>query len=162
MLAAVCKMITTREIADDADGLTMIAHLACPQGDGPWPTVLIGHDGIGLDDYQRGRADDLASHGYLAMAMDYHGGKSFFGDPEGMLARVIPLMADTDRMQTIGQAALDVLLAVPELTRLGSVPSATARAAVSCCNSPAPVCRSGPSPSFIPACQPPAPRTGSR
>ena len=98
----------------------MIAHLACPQGDGPWPTVLIGHDGIGLDDYQRGRADDLASHGYLAMAMDYHGGKSFFGDPEGMLARVIPLMADTDRMQTVGQAALDVLLAVPgaDSTRL--------------------------------------------
>lgn len=113
-------MITTREIAYGADGLTMIAHLAHPQGDGPWPTVLIGHDGIGLDDYQRGRADDLATHGYLAMAMDYHGGKSFFGDPEGMLARVLPLIADTDRMQTIGRAALDVLLAVPgaDSTRL--------------------------------------------
>ncbi len=60
-------MITTREIAYGADGLTMIAHLARPQGDGPWPTVLIGHDGIGLDDYQRGRADDLATHGYLVL-----------------------------------------------------------------------------------------------
>jgi dienelactone hydrolase len=76
--------------------------------------VLIGHDGIGLDDYQRGRADDLAEHGYIALAMDYHGGQVFFGNPEGMLARVMPLMADADRMQAIGRAGLEVLLAVPD------------------------------------------------
>jgi dienelactone hydrolase len=31
-----------------------------------------------------------------------------------MLARVMPLMADADRMQALGRAALDVLLAVPD------------------------------------------------
>ena len=76
--------------------------------------MLIGHDGIGLDDYQRGRADDLAKHGYIALAMDYHAGRTFFGDPEAMLARVMPLMADPTRMHAIGRAALDVLLAVPD------------------------------------------------
>jgi len=106
-------MSTSREVTYDVDGLTMVAHLAWPQGVGPWPAVLIGHDGIGLDDYQRRRADDLAAHGYVALAMDYHGGQLFFDKPEAMLARVMPLLADADRMQAIGRAALDVLLAVP-------------------------------------------------
>jgi dienelactone hydrolase len=106
-------MVATREVTYDVDGLTMVAHLAQPDGKGPWPAVLIGHDGIGLDDYQRGCADDLAKHGYIALAMDYHAGRTFFGDPDAMLARVMPLMADPTRMHAIGRAALDVLLAVP-------------------------------------------------
>ncbi|MGY4646279.1 dienelactone hydrolase family protein [Mycobacterium sp. URHB0021] len=106
-------MVVTREVTYDVDGLTMVAHLARPDGKGPWPSVLIGHDGIGLDDYQRGRADNLAKLGYITLAMDYHAGRTFFGDPQAMLARVMPLMADPVRMQAIGRAALDVLLAVP-------------------------------------------------
>ncbi|MET0699412.1 MAG: dienelactone hydrolase family protein [Mycobacterium sp.] len=106
-------MVVTSEVTYDVDELTMVAHLARPDGTGPWPSVLIGHDGIGLDDYQRGRADILAEHGYLALAMDYHAGRTFFGDPQAMLARVMPMMADPTRMQAIGRAALDALLAVP-------------------------------------------------
>jgi dienelactone hydrolase len=106
-------MSATRELTYDVDGLTMVAHLALPSGEGPWPAVLIGHDGIGLDDYQRRRADELAARGYLALAMDYHGGQLFFGRPEAMLDRVMPLLADVERMVAIGRAALDALLAVP-------------------------------------------------
>ncbi|MCZ8377334.1 dienelactone hydrolase family protein [Mycobacterium sp. CPCC 205372] len=106
-------MIVTREITYEVDGLTMIAHLARPSGTGPSPAVLIGHDGIGLEDYQRGRADILAEHGYIALAMDYHAGRTYFGDPQAMLARVMPLLADSTRMHAIGRAALDVLLDVP-------------------------------------------------
>lgn len=105
--------VTTTRICYDADGLTMVAHLARPNGPGPWPAVLIGHDGVGLDDYQRSRADDLAAHGYVALAMDYHGGECFFGRPEAMLARTMPLLADAGRMRAIGRVALDVLLATP-------------------------------------------------
>jgi len=105
--------ITTREIIYDIDGLSMRAHLAQPNSAGPWPAVLIGHDGIGLDEYQRHRAEDLAAHGYLALAMDYHGGQLYFGRPNEMLARIMPLLADDQRMQAIGNAALDALLAVP-------------------------------------------------
>jgi dienelactone hydrolase len=110
-------MIATRDVSYDVDGLTMIAHLARPRGEGPWPAVLIGHDGIGLDDYQRRRADDLAARGYAALAMDYHGGQLFTGRPEAMLARVMPLIADAGRMQAVGRAALDALLAVPGVDR---------------------------------------------
>ena len=106
-------MIATRQATYDADSLTMLGHLAHPDGEGPWPAVLIGHDGVGLDDFQRRRADHLAEQGYVALAMDYHGGQCFFGDPEAMLARALPLLADPDRMRAIGRAALDVLVAVP-------------------------------------------------
>ena len=78
------KMISTREVTYEVDGLNMVAYLARPEGEGPWPAVLIGHDGVGLEDYQKGRADDLAAHGYVALAMDYHGGQVFFGRPEAM------------------------------------------------------------------------------
>ncbi|TPG40675.1 dienelactone hydrolase family protein [Sphingomonas koreensis] len=104
-------MIATREVTYDVDGLRMVAHLARPRGEGPWPAVLLSHDGVGLDDYQRDRADDLAAHGYIAFAMDYHGGQTFFGRPEAMLDRAMPLLGDAGRMQTIGHAALDLLLA---------------------------------------------------
>jgi dienelactone hydrolase len=106
-------MRSTRDVIYNVDGLTMVAYLARPQGEGPWPAVLIGHDGVGLESYQRSRADDLAARGYLAFAMDYHGGEVFFGRPEAMLARTMPLMADVGRMQAIGSAALDNLLAEP-------------------------------------------------
>jgi dienelactone hydrolase len=105
-------MIATREAAYDADGLTMVGHLARPNRRGPWPAVLIGHDGIGLNDFQRRRADHLAERGYVALAMEYHGGQ-WFADPAAMLARVLPLIADPDRMRAIGRAALEVLLAEP-------------------------------------------------
>lgn len=116
-------MVVTREVTYDVDGLTMVAHLSLPDGQGPWPAVLIGHDGIGLEDYQRGRADDLAKHGYVALAMDYHAGRTYFGEPDAMLERVMPLMADPARMRAIGRAALDILLAVPgaDRERLGAL-----------------------------------------
>ena len=104
---------TTREVRYDVDGLTMVAHLARPEAEGPWPAVLVGHDGVGLDDYQRQRANDLAARGYIALAMDYHGGQVFFGMPEAMLARTLPLLADVQRMHTIGRTALETLLGVP-------------------------------------------------
>jgi dienelactone hydrolase len=106
-------MSASSDVTYDADGLTMVGYLARPSGAGPWPAVLIGHDGIGLEDYQRSRADDLAAHGFVALAMEYHGGEVFSGRPEAMLARVLPLLADPERMRALGRAALDVLLAVP-------------------------------------------------
>ncbi|APE25531.1 MULTISPECIES: dienelactone hydrolase family protein [Streptomyces] len=104
--------ITTRTVEYPADGLTMIGHLALPAGAGPRPAVLLGPEGLGLNDFQRSLADGLAELGYVALAFDIHGGR-YFTDPQEMLARALPLLADPDRMREIGQAALDVLRAEP-------------------------------------------------
>lgn len=115
-------MVITRAVEYRADEMMMFGHLAMPEGRGPWPAVLIGHEGIGLNEYQRCRADALAKVGYAAFAMDYHGGQ-WLPDPEQMMARLGPLLADPGRMRTICRAALDVLLAEPavDATRLAAV-----------------------------------------
>lgn len=105
-------MTATSELRYDVDGVETTAWLSKPDGPGPWPAVLVVHDGIGLECYQRSRAVELADAGYVALAMDYHGGRTFFGDPDAMLARVMPLLADRDRMYTLGRRALDTLLGV--------------------------------------------------
>ncbi|MEU3565372.1 dienelactone hydrolase family protein [Kitasatospora sp. NPDC006786] len=102
--------VTTRTVEYPADGMTMIGHLALPAGAGRRPGVLIGPEGPGLNDFQRRRADALAELGYVALAFDLHGGR-WISDPQEMLARVMPLLADPDRMRDIGHAALDVLRA---------------------------------------------------
>ncbi|MFI8081685.1 dienelactone hydrolase family protein [Kitasatospora sp. NPDC086009] len=106
-------MVTTRTVTYPADGLTMAGHLALPAGVDRRPAVLIGPEGPGLNDFQRRRADALAELGYVALAFDLHGGGHWFTDPQEMLARVMPLLADPGRMRGIGHAALDVLRAEP-------------------------------------------------
>ncbi|MET7904501.1 dienelactone hydrolase family protein [Streptomyces sp. NPDC005355] len=106
-------MVTTREIAYPVDGVTMAGHLALPDGTGRRPAVLIAHEGPGLTEHQRMRADRLAGLGYVAFALDYHGGGRFIEDREEMFARVNELLADPDRLRTLGGAGLDVLLAEP-------------------------------------------------
>ncbi|MFF8771292.1 dienelactone hydrolase family protein [Kitasatospora sp. NPDC015120] len=100
--------VTTRTIAYPADGLTMLGHLALPAGTGRRPAVLLGPEGPGLDDVQRRRADALAELGYVVFAFDLHGGR-WIADPQEMLARVMPMLADPDRLRALGRAALDVL-----------------------------------------------------
>ena len=99
--------VTTRTVTYPADGLTMVGHLALPTGADRRPAVLVGPEGPGLSDVERHRADALAELGYVALAFDLHGGRHL-GDPEEMLARCMPLLADPDRMRGIGHAALDV------------------------------------------------------
>lgn len=105
-------MVTTQTVQYPADGLTMVGHLAFPDGVDRRPAVLIGHEGPGLNDYQRHRADLLAEHGYIALAMDQNGGQ-WFTDPDQMIAWCVPLLGDPDRMRAMGHAALDVLLSQP-------------------------------------------------
>ncbi|WP_329274941.1 dienelactone hydrolase family protein [Streptomyces sp. NBC_00691] len=104
--------VTTRTVEYSADHLTMSGHLALPAGADHRPAVLIGPEGVGLSHVERRRAEALAELGYVALAFDLHGGR-YLSDPEEMLARCLPLLADPDRMRGIGHAALDVLRAEP-------------------------------------------------
>ncbi|NED84056.1 dienelactone hydrolase family protein, partial [Streptomyces sp. SID11233] len=87
----------TRAVTYAADGLDMTGYLALPGGSGPGPAVLIGPEGPGVSDVERGRAEALAELGYVALAFDLHGGR-YFREPEDMNARCLPLLADAGRL----------------------------------------------------------------
>jgi dienelactone hydrolase len=102
------------DISYEADGITMVGHLAYDDSrKGTRPTVLLSHEGPGLDDHVKGRAERLASLGYCAFALDYHGG----GVPvpfEEMMERLGVLMGDMGKTRARATAGLDVLLSRPE------------------------------------------------
>ncbi|HEY1633274.1 MAG TPA: dienelactone hydrolase family protein [Acidimicrobiales bacterium] len=106
-------MVTTRDVEYDAEGTVMVGRLALPDGTAKRPAVLIAHEGPGLDDFQRGRADQLAELGYAAFALDYHGSGRWLEDRDEMMTRLGVLGADPERTRTLARAGLDVLLAEP-------------------------------------------------
>ena len=65
--------------------------------------------GPGLDDHVKGRAERLASHGYTAFVLDYHGGGVQL-PLEQTMARLGVLMDDPALTRRLGLAGLDVLL----------------------------------------------------
>ncbi len=78
------------------------------------PGVLLSHEGGGLDDNARSRAERLAALGYVAFALDYFGGGL---QPPFAVAqnRMGELMADPEAMRELGREGLDVLMAQPEV-----------------------------------------------
>src|SRR4051794_37348290 len=105
--------IDVRDIAYEADGREMIGYLAMPDGDDQRPGVLVSHEGGGLDDHAKGRAERLAGLGYAAFALDYYGdGKPV--PPSEMMDRLGGLMGDPDRIRALAKGGLDILLAQPE------------------------------------------------
>ena len=110
-------MVEIRDIDYPADGSTMIGRLALPGGDDIRPAVLIAHEGGGLDGYQKTRAERFAELGYVAFALDYHGGGKPLPDQDAIGARCEALWYAPDRILALADAGLQVLLAEPRADR---------------------------------------------
>ena len=103
------------EIEYTVDGTRMVGHLAVDdEQSGRRPAVLIGHEGMGLDDHAKGRAERLAGLGYAAFALDYFGGGKPL-PPEEMMGRLGPLMGDPAKIRELGNAGLQILLGQEEV-----------------------------------------------
>jgi len=98
-------------------GSRMVGHLAVDdERPGARPGVLVCHEGPGLDDHAKGRAERLAALGYPAFALDYHGeGKPLAR--EEMMGRLGQLMGDPERIRELARAGLAVLLAQDEVDK---------------------------------------------
>src|SRR4051794_12723454 len=103
----------TMDIEYVVDGATMIGRLAVPDGEGKRPGILIAHEGNGLDDFQRSRAERFAELGYVAFALDYQGGGKVPDDRAVMTARGRALRDSPELSRAVATAGLDVLLAEP-------------------------------------------------
>ncbi len=68
----------TQEVVYEVNGQKMKGFLALPEGEGPFPGVIVVHEWWGLNDYPKDRARKFAENGYAAFAIDLYGdGKSF-------------------------------------------------------------------------------------
>ena len=108
-----------------ADGVAQ-ASLHVPDGDGPWPAVIMYPDAMGLRAAHRDMAEQLADLGYVTLVPDvYHrnapwapfDASTAFADPDertrlfGLMGTVTP-----DVMAADARAFVDFLLARPETT----------------------------------------------
>jgi dienelactone hydrolase len=103
----------SEQIEYHIDGVRYLGHLAVPDGDDLRPAVLVCHEGPGMTDHPRHRADRLAAElGYVAFALDYWGDGSPLPADE-VPAKLGGLMADQATTRRRARAGLDLLLAHP-------------------------------------------------
>lgn len=65
-----------RDVAYFAEGEGTRGYLAVPEGEGPFPAVILIHEWNGLVDRIRQSADAFAEHGYIALAADLYRGRT--------------------------------------------------------------------------------------
>ncbi|HKA03179.1 MAG TPA: dienelactone hydrolase family protein [Acidimicrobiales bacterium] len=102
-------MVAQMDVTYEVDGTTMVGRLARPDRDGRRPGVLIAHEGNGLDDVQKARPARFAELGYVAFALDYHGGGRPLEDRAAINARLKALGDHPGRTRRIARAGLDIL-----------------------------------------------------
>ncbi len=76
---------------------------------GPRPGVLVVHEWWGLNDYARGRADQLAKLGYVAFCADMYGDGKVVEHPDDAAKMAGEVRSNVDRWQKTTVAALDML-----------------------------------------------------
>lgn len=104
----------------DADPDTR-GYLAVPEGEGPFPALVIVHEWDGLKDRVRQVADDLAAEGYVTLAADLFGGRTG-ANPEENMALVRETQDDMETVIANLDAAVSLLRARDDVTgRVGAM-----------------------------------------
>jgi len=102
------------------DGITLRAYLAKPQGDGPFPAVLLVHEFFGINQDITQKADLLAKQGYLVLAVD-----AYRGNTSPLIPRAVWLVLTTPQEQIRADidAGFQYLAASPQVNaaRIGAV-----------------------------------------
>ena len=85
------------------------------EGSGPMPRpgVLVVHEWWGLNDYIRGRAEQLGDLGYEALAVDMYGAGQTGSSPDEANALMSAALGDVPALEARFEAALDALKARP-------------------------------------------------
>ena len=106
----------TEVLTYEADGLQMESHLYLDDSlSGPRPGVLVFPEAFGLGDHAKGRAERLASLGYVALACDLHGQGTLYDTLDTVMAIIAPLRDDPQRTRARAQGGLEALLGRQEV-----------------------------------------------
>jgi carboxymethylenebutenolidase len=86
--------LTNTSISSQTDSPDVRAYVAAPQGDGPFPVVIMIHEFYGLNESIVSKADLLAEEGYLVIAPD-----TFRGSTTAWIPRAIYQVITSDQEQ---------------------------------------------------------------
>lgn len=104
-----------------ADDPATTGYLAVPEGEGPFPALVIIHEWNGLQDRVRQLADDFAAEGYVTLAADLFQGRTG-SNPEENMALVQESMNDMPRVVDNLNAAVGYLRSRSDVTgRVGTM-----------------------------------------
>src|SRR5262245_12797102 len=110
--------LQTKKIAYKHGDLECQGYLAWDDAvKGPRPGVLVLHEWWGLNDYARGRAEQLAKLGYVAFAADMYGGGKVTDHPKEAGAMAAQVRANVQDWRKRAATALEVLTAQPQCDR---------------------------------------------
>ena len=104
--------LVTKTVSYEQNGVKLEGYLAYDDavtGKGKVPGILVFPEWWGLNDYVKGRAEQLANMGYVAFAADMYGGGQSTTEPAKAKELVSPLYGKP-LMAERAQAALDQLL----------------------------------------------------
>lgn len=101
------------QISLDIDGRATRGYLALPDGEGPWPGVVVIQEWWGLNDNIRDIADRYAGDGFVALAPDLYFGEEA-DEPDD--ARKLAMALEWDQALTIIQTAVNTLVAHPQVS----------------------------------------------
>ncbi len=104
----------------EGDSLTR-GYLAVPEGEGPFPALVVVHEWNGLQDRIRQLADDFAAEGYVTLAADLFQGRTGSNREENM-ALVREAQSDPEAMIANLDAAVATLRSRSDVTgRVGAM-----------------------------------------
>jgi dienelactone hydrolase len=108
--------LVTRPVAYTHNGVQLEGYLAYDDAvSGKRPGVLVVHEWWGLNDYVRGRAEQLAGMGYAAFALDMYGKGRATAHPDQAGAWMKEISSNMDLWQSRALAGLEVLKKQPQV-----------------------------------------------
>ena len=97
---------------------TFVGHLVWDETQtGPRPGIVVFPEAFGLNEHARVRAERLAQLGYVALAADTHGAGAVYNDMASLMPHMKVLLEDRAEWRSRARAALDALIAQPQVDR---------------------------------------------
>lgn len=82
------------------EGDRLVGRVTKPAGDGPFPTVLVMHSGVGIDEFNFDRARKLADRGFVAVATDMYGASVDLADEASFGGAFQSLLDNPDKLRS--------------------------------------------------------------